>query len=126
MEIVVKKTKQCSKCSIERYITDFHLRKISLDGHRGVCRWCERKRRGGRQKYFYRKRQETDLVKAQARQKLKAAVYKNKVLKPLNCDLCQTPREKRFLAGHHVDYTKPLTVIWLCQSCHSLAHMALF
>jgi hypothetical protein len=35
------------------------------------------------------------------------------------CESCGCLRR---LIGHHTDYRRALDVIWLCQSCHNLAH----
>lgn len=47
------------------------------------------------------------------------AVKSGKLTKPRMCSQCST---EGTLHGHHTDYTKPLDVVWLCQSCHLAAH----
>ena len=42
----------------------------------------------------------------------------NRTIKQQPCLIC----EKEKTEGHHVDYTKPLLVIWLCPDCHRKEH----
>jgi hypothetical protein len=56
--------------------------------------------------------------KHNARQALKYAVLTGKIVKPSSCTICKN----KPVQGHHEDYSKPLTVIWLCQKCHTLIH----
>ncbi len=41
------------------------------------------------------------------------------VIRPKKCSVC---KRKTRLSGHHKDYSKPLDVCWLCQSCHKKVH----
>jgi hypothetical protein len=50
---------------------------------------------------------------------LNNAVLSGKVVKPNKCNRCN--KIKR-IYGHHVDYSKPLDVVWLCASCHKIIH----
>lgn len=47
------------------------------------------------------------------------AIKRGDIIKPTKCSKCD--KEKR-LHAHHEDYTKPLEVKWLCQSCHIAEH----
>lgn len=53
-----------------------------------------------------------------ARTKVRRAIKKGLIIKPKNCEQCN---EVKKLEGHHEDYTKPLQVIFLCNSCHRKA-----
>jgi hypothetical protein len=45
---------------------------------------------------------------------------KNRTLiKTKRCQICD---EKKYLVGHHSDYSKPLQVIWICLHCHAKIH----
>lgn len=35
------------------------------------------------------------------------------------CEICRLPAKTH---GHHVDYTKPLEIEWLCRKCHVEVH----
>ena len=50
---------------------------------------------------------------------VRVAVKSGELTKPSHCERCH--KEKK-LQGHHDDYSKPLEVEWLCQSCHSQHH----
>lgn len=54
-----------------------------------------------------------------ARKKLNEALKKGDIVRPLLCEVCD--KEKR-LEAHHVDYSRPLYVFWLCKKCHMSAH----
>jgi hypothetical protein len=59
-------------------------------------------------------------VKESARAKLRNAVKRGEIIKSKKCERCGT---EGILEGHHYrGYDYPLTVIWLCHVCHSLAH----
>ena len=43
------------------------------------------------------------------------AIRNGQIARPTSCPECGSTEK---ISGHHVDYTKPLTVIWLCHKCH--------
>jgi hypothetical protein len=47
------------------------------------------------------------------------AVRDGVLTKPNNCLVCGSTEK---IEGHHDDYTKPLEVRWLCESCHKDWH----
>lgn len=47
------------------------------------------------------------------------AVLRGEIVPDEICHLC---RNKTKLQAHHVDYGKPLDLLWLCQSCHGKVH----
>ncbi len=55
-----------------------------------------------------------------ARIAVRDALKSGKIIKPANCERCQTQTQD--LEGHHDDYHKPLDIHWLCVSCHGLTH----
>lgn len=55
--------------------------------------------------------------KEQCRQRSRAAVKRGLLIKP---DLCERCHKKRRLQIHHHDYTKPLVVRWVCNTCHPI------
>jgi hypothetical protein len=57
------------------------------------------------------------MTKEQARHRLQYAVRKGWVIKPNTCT-CGNPR----VEAHHMDYDKPLDVIWRCSRCHKALH----
>lgn len=57
--------------------------------------------------------------KVLARKALRYAVSRGRVVKPVACEGCGVVG---VLHGHHDDYAKPLSVVWLCGGCHREAH----
>lgn len=55
--------------------------------------------------------------KQKARMILNCLVRKGLIIKPEGCFKCMKPLK---LEAHHCDYSKPLDVVWMCRSCHSL------
>lgn len=58
--------------------------------------------------------------KALARRAIASALKEGKIERPERCDLCTLEHSK--LEAHHVDYGKPLSVYWLCDTCHGVVH----
>ncbi|MCE3086595.1 hypothetical protein LXE06_06140 [Yersinia enterocolitica] len=46
---------------------------------------------------------------------VRRAIKKGKLERIDSCESCRSPCHPQ---AHHCDYTKPLEVMWLCQSCH--------
>lgn len=60
---------------------------------------------------YYRK----DPTKEKVRSLLKYAVNMGRIVKPTTCERCGYEDK---IEGHHIDYTKPYDVMWLCKLCH--------
>jgi hypothetical protein len=85
--------------------------------------WKKRRREHDRKRPVDRKPiPESSTVKVRARYILANAVTAGLVIKPGRCSQCQVTPGKRGLHGHHIDYSKPLEVQWLCSTCHGKAH----
>lgn len=60
-----------------------------------------------------------DPVKKRAGELLRNAVHAGKIVKP---DSCQECGQAGMIHGHHADYSKPMSVEWLCGICHGKRH----
>jgi len=58
--------------------------------------------------------------KRRAHRKVRSAIDGGVLERPSVCSSCGSPR---FIQAHHNDYTKPLSVIWLCAVCHKKQHL---
>lgn len=50
-----------------------------------------------------------------ARYTVHNAIRDKKLIKPKECEICG---KVAALTAHHVDYSDPLLVVWLCWACH--------
>lgn len=57
--------------------------------------------------------------KPRSRDAVKHALKTGKLTKPDACECCA---EAGSLHAHHEDYSKPLSVAWLCPKCHTEVH----
>lgn len=126
--------KTCSRCHVEKPLTEFNRSKYAKDGVRSQCKACmtiERDRLRSHYKEWreqperkakYRSyRIETyDPIKAKARNAVRTAV-KNGTLIRQPCEVCAAIK----VEAHHDDYTKPLNVRWLCLTHHKARHVEL-
>jgi len=54
-----------------------------------------------------------------ARLELNRAIRDGRIERGTCCSFCATDK---YIQAHHVDYGKPLSVIWLCKKCHGSVH----
>jgi len=54
-----------------------------------------------------------------ARTKLRHAIMRGDIIRSPKCDACNSFIKTE---AHHDDYSKPLSVIWLCKICHEKVH----
>lgn len=59
-------------------------------------------------------------LKKRAHSVIKRALKSGRIVRPSLCERCASPA--RTLHAHHVDYSKPYDVKWLCVKCHNLQH----
>lgn len=77
-----------------------------------------------------RRARERDPLAAKARNVLGWAVRVGRIVPPERCEFCgdapgRNARGQRLIEGHHVNYAKPLDVVWACRHCHAQIHMGL-
>lgn len=58
-------------------------------------------------------------IKFLARRKLNNAVRKGLIKRAECCEVCD---KRGPVDAHHMDYAKPLDVVWLCEACHGESH----
>lgn len=134
--------KVCKKCKQLKPLSEYHPQPNAPDGLRYSCKICyaattrahyfrkiETYREARRQHYINnkdwyveRQRHVRKSEKGRARAKLRGAVKRGVVAKPLNCQTCGTPTDAPHLQAHHHDYSKPLDVTWQCPKCHGMTH----
>ena len=61
-----------------------------------------------------------NLTKRSAHWIVNNAVRNGRIIKPNSCETCG--KESTRIDGHHDDYAYPLSVRWLCPTCHSRWH----
>lgn len=108
----------CTICGEEKPSDAFHGEPRVKDGLAAACRSCVKASRKGRHKPG--RIRSGSAEQTRARGKVRDAVRYGKIIKPDRCEQCGEITPRRFLDGHHEDYSKPLDVIWLCRSCHGL------
>ena len=132
--------KTCFKCTQELSLDSFYKHSGMKDGRLNKCKDCARgdvrqhrrspkyrekvlaydRARGNRQGKQYRlEHRKKNEKEYKARTKLANAVRDKKISKAVRCEHCGSESP---LHGHHHDYDKPLSVIWLCVSCHRQIH----
>lgn len=74
-------------------------------------------------KTIYYKINDTDYIeykkKRYARYLVSQSIKNGHLIRPMQCESCACFCR---LNAHHLDYGKPLKVLWLCNSCHGKAH----
>ena len=135
----IKKT--CFKCGRSLCLTEFARNKSTTDGLQHWCRQCMslavmkcRQSEKGREacRRAYRKYTHSDQGKRyrvsaakrysernpekyRARYTAHSAVRSGKLVRPTQCSSCGKKCKPEM---HHMDYSKPLEIIWLCRGCH--------
>lgn len=54
-----------------------------------------------------------------AQSAIASAIASKKIVRPDHCSVCDKTCVPH---GHHYDYSKPLSVIWVCHGCHVAIH----
>lgn len=142
---------KCFKCKLTKPLSKFYTHPRMSDGHLNKCKgcakfdsnshrmicvknaeWLERERKRCRDKkkpfvYNY-KEGRAHRIRYHRKQKIGRAVYRaikrGEIKKPKRCERC-TGKPKRFLHAHHADYSKPLSVEFLCELWHGKEHRKL-
>ena len=136
--------KRCFKCGRSKTIDDFYEHPMMADGHLGKCKECARAdtraNRQLRSDYYieYDRRRYVpdreqriararfrDVKPASPEQKKRAAVAVNNAVRDgrLTKGKCAECGASENVEAHHLDYSKPLEVIWLCITHHDDQHL---
>src|SRR5579872_3147123 len=77
-------------------------------------------RKWHRESGFDRNKRIRYAIQIKARHDLWSAIRSGNVIRPNCCDGCGIKCKPH---GHHLDYSKPIEVLWLCESCHREIHL---
>jgi endogenous inhibitor of DNA gyrase (YacG/DUF329 family) len=124
-----QEAKQCPSCQKRKPFSEFNRDRTRKTGLQVYCRPCQRaavrlaaKRhrpaKAARQRGWAKEHR----VITYAHTLVHRAVLSGKLVKPAACEDCGQSATGRALHGHHEDYSKPLSVKWLCPSCHRIRH----
>ena len=77
----------------------------------------QRKYRLSHRKEIGARERANNTVKRRTWNVLYRAIGSGKIVKPEECDVCH--KASPIIHGHHDDYSRPLSVLWLCPKCHN-------
>jgi len=131
---VIDGKKKCGRCSVVKCVSSFNRCKYSANGYRSQCISCmadERARlkdhykewrTSDDKKEWYRnyRRENSDPVITKARNQVSQAIATGRLLR-MPCETCGEHKSE----AHHDDYSKPLSVRWLCKKHHNEHHSRL-
>lgn len=110
----------CNKCKNSFPTSNFYRDRSRKRGFMLMCKECDgirqKKRDWSNRDWSYRK----DFEHIKSRATLRDAIRRGKVNK-YPCVECGEKKSQ----GHHPDYSKPLEVVWLCQTHHTKLHKKL-
>lgn len=136
--------KKCRRCGRELPLEEFYPHPQMADGHLNICKECTKKRVSKHRnnhieevRAYDRERGKLPHRKANSRRinekrnqevegyrkshnASKRAVVKGELIRSNVCQVCGKPCKTE---GHHYDYEKCKSVIWLCTECHRQYHM---
>ncbi|HAS1882515.1 hypothetical protein M2O51_10515 [Enterobacter hormaechei] len=91
-----------------------------LERNKAVKRAYQESEAGrGSRRRIDKKRYFSNLIKVKARRLLRTEVDKGLILRPTTCESCHSVGA---VHAHHDDYSKPLSVRWMCPQCHKDWH----
>jgi len=128
----------CKKCLATKSLTMFYAHPNGLYGHDSKCKECakrastQRRNRNIESVRAYdrargsrmtnddlRQYRAANPEKSRAHQLVGKAIKKGTMTRP---DVCEDCGGGHYIEGHHDDYSKPLSVRWLCAACHKQHH----
>ena len=138
-DVVVK---ACFKCGVSQPLSEFYRHAMMADGHLNKCKACSKR------DVLEHRRKNLDKVRAYDRERAKhphrialntagMAAYRKRfperykansavgnalrtgVLTKGPCEVCGISETE----SHHVDYSRPLSVVWLCPAHHHEIHL---
>jgi len=109
--------KKCGKCKVIKSVDCFPKDSTKPDGFDSYCKKCRQNYRNKnrdieRLRSFKWMKNNQDIAKARS---IAGKAYKKR--KECCVETCKNIGER-----HHIDYSKPLEVIWLCSKHHRLLH----
>lgn len=75
-----------------------------------------------KKKEYYERYYQAHKEEIQARWTVCNKIRQGKLIKPDQCVVCWNKHKSRDIHAHHIDYKKPLEVLWLCKECHKKLH----
>ena len=145
-------TKECFRCHGVKDLDEFYLHPQMKDGHLNKCKECSiqdshshRKNNLDRVRAYDRARGSTkdrmeanrtrdnrpsrrvaslkwsqnNRDKRNARQIVSRAILKGTLTRATECNLCHSACKTQ---AHHVDYSQPMLILWVCDACHKKIH----
>ena len=122
--------KRCFKCARDLPLTEFYRHPRMSDGHLGKCRSCTRRdvreNREKRRSYYlaYDRSRKRDVPPRKKERKGAAQAVYNAIKRgKMVRGACRIGVDCRGrVEAHHVDYSRPLDVMWLCKKHHAMQH----
>lgn len=117
---------ECKKCKHRAYMKEWYRRKSPDERREWIAkRDKELARQRDRERYQRDKEKRIALIESRDERKRKATKmvnirkYRGTIQPADSCERCGSDGP---LQAHHPDYSKPLSVEWLCRECHGLEH----